>query len=89
MTILILGSFDTKADEHAFLRNQILARGQQVLTVDLGVLGSTEQFPVDVEADVVARAGGVSIDELRENHDRGKAMKVMAKGGGADRWQTV
>ncbi|HUG19884.1 MAG TPA: Tm-1-like ATP-binding domain-containing protein, partial [Planctomycetaceae bacterium] len=80
MTILILGSFDTKADEHAFLRNLILARGHQVLTLNLGVLGTTNLFPVDIEADELARAGGVPLEELRANRDRGEAMKVMSRG---------
>lgn len=80
MTILILGSFDTKAGEHAFLRNQILARGHRVLTLNFGVLGSTDQFPVDFEADSISIAGGLSLETLRENHDRGEAMKVMSRG---------
>lgn len=80
MTILILGSFDTKAGEYAFLRNQILARGHQVVTMNLGVLGSTDQFPVDIEADEIAKAGGVALEDLRANRDRGEAMKAISRG---------
>jgi uncharacterized protein (UPF0261 family) len=79
-TILIIGAFDSKGVEFAFLREQILARGHRVLTLNTGVLGSTGLFPVDVESDVVAKAGGSSISALRASNDRGLAMKTMAAG---------
>ena len=78
--ICLLGAFDTKGPEYAFVREQIVARGQEVLTVNTGVMGSTDLFPVDVEADKVAEAGGGDLDQLRENKDRGEAMKVMCAG---------
>ena len=78
--ICLIGSFDTKGPEYAFVREQILARGQQILTVNTGVMGSTDLFPVDVEADKVAEAGGGSLEQLREKKDRGEAMKIMCAG---------
>ncbi len=79
-TILVIGAFDTKGPEYAFLREQILERGHAVLTLNTGVLGSSELFPVDIEADEVTRAGGGDLEELRAGQDRGEAMKVMSKG---------
>jgi uncharacterized protein (UPF0261 family) len=79
-TILMIGAFDTKGTEYAFLREQILARGHAVLAANTGVLGSTDMFPVDVEADEIARAGGAELAALRERKDRGEAMKVMGAG---------
>jgi uncharacterized protein (UPF0261 family) len=79
-TICLIGAFDTKGSEYAFVRGQILTRGQEVLTVNTGVMGSTDLFPVDVEADKVADAGGGSLEQLRERKDRGEAMKVMCAG---------
>jgi uncharacterized protein (UPF0261 family) len=78
--ILIIGAFDTKGAEYGFLREQILKRGHKVFTVNTGVLGSTELFPVDVEADEVVRAGGGDLKALREKRDRGPAMAAMADG---------
>ena len=75
-TILIVGTFDTKGAEYAFLREQILALGGDVVTLNAGTLGSTDLFPVDVEADDVARAGGEGLVALRQRHDRGAAMAV-------------
>lgn len=79
-TILIIGTFDTKAEEFAFLRQRVLGRGFPVLTMNVGVLGTTDKFKVDIEADLVAQAGGSNIETLRKQKDRGEAMKVMAAG---------
>lgn len=78
--IWLIGCFDTKGAEYAFLREQILAQGHTVRTLNIGVLGTTQLFPVDVEAHVVAEAGGGDLTELRGASDRGRAMKVMAQG---------
>lgn len=78
--ICIIGAFDTKGEEYAFVREQILARGHEVLTVNTGIMGSTDLFPVDIEAYEVAQAGGGSLEQLREGKDRGEAMKVMVAG---------
>jgi uncharacterized protein (UPF0261 family) len=82
-TIAIMGAFDTKGPEYAFLRERILAHGHRVLSVNTGVLGSTDLFPVDVEADEVARAAGADINALRDKRDRGEAMKAMSAGAAA------
>ena len=78
--ILLIGCFDTKGAVFAHLRNCILARGERVITVNTGVLGTTTAFPVDYEADAVAQLAGSSIDELQKNQDRGKAIDVMGAG---------
>lgn len=82
-TILMIGTFDSKGPEYAFLYQQIVKRGHQVLSVNTGVLASTELFPVDLEADTVARYGGGDLAILRANQDRGEAMKVMSMGAAA------
>ena len=79
-TVLIIGAFDTKGEEFAFLRQRVLGRGFPVLTMNVGTLGTTDLFPVDIEADHVARAGGSDLESLRKRGDRGEAMKAMAAG---------
>ena len=78
--ICLIGAFDTKGREYGFLRQRILDRGHEVLAVNTGVMGSTDLFPVDVDADEVARAGGGSLEDLRKRKDRGEAMKTMCAG---------
>ena len=79
-TVMIIGAFDTKERDYAFLREEILSRGHEVFSVNTGVLDTTDLFPVHVEADEVAEAGGGDLDSLREKKDRGEAMKIMAEG---------
>lgn len=78
--ILLLGTFDTKGPEYAFLRDRILEAGCEVVSINAGIDGSTDLFPVDVEAGEVAQAGGDSIDVLRRDRDRGRAIAVMGAG---------
>lgn len=79
-TVAMIGAFDTKGSEYAFLRGQLLAQGVEVLSVNVGTLGATELFPVDVAAEEIAEAGGMRLSEIRERQDRGEAMKAMAAG---------
>jgi uncharacterized protein (UPF0261 family) len=81
--IVVLGAFDSKGAEYAFLRDAIHQQGGKTLTVNFGVLGSTDRFRVDVEAAEVASAGGADLDALRSAGDRGAAMKCMAAGSAA------
>lgn len=78
--VCLIGAFDTKGPEYAFVRDQIIARGKEVLTVNTGIMGSTDLFQVDVEADEVSAAGGVKLEILRQKKDRGEAMKIMCDG---------
>lgn len=79
-TILLIGAFDTKDVDYVYLRDRILRRDHRVLTVNTGVLGITELFPVDIEAAEVAEAGGANLPSLRAAQDRGEAMKAMSSG---------
>jgi uncharacterized protein (UPF0261 family) len=78
--IVLLGAFDSKGAEYEFLRNAIVRQGAETLAVNFGTLGSTDRFPVDIDAEEVARAGGGDLESLRKAADRGAAMKVMAAG---------
>jgi uncharacterized protein (UPF0261 family) len=79
-TILLLGAFDTKAPEYAYLINQIKSQNCSTLTMNFGVMGTTTLFPVHIEADQVAHAAGADLATLRQNKDRGAAMKAMSTG---------
>jgi uncharacterized protein (UPF0261 family) len=76
-TICVIGAFDTKGEDHAFLRQEILKLGCQVLTINIGVLGTTSLFPVDFEAKDVLKAGGIDLGGIRAQGDKGAAMKAF------------
>ncbi len=79
-TILLIGAFDVKGEEYAFVRKQIETQGCKILSMNFGTLGSTDLFPVDIDNAAVAKAGGADINQLQKDRDRGKAMAVMGKG---------
>jgi uncharacterized protein (UPF0261 family) len=76
-TICVVGAFDTKGEDHAFLRQEILKLGHQVLTINIGVLGTTTLFPVDYEAGDVLKSAGIDLANIRAQGDKGAAMKTF------------
>ena len=45
-SIAMIGAFDTKGEEYAFLRERIVERGHEVVAIDTGVLAATGRFHV-------------------------------------------
>ena len=78
-TIAILGTMDTKGEEHAFVAEQIQARGHQTLVVDVGALEPPKLQP-DITREQVAQAAGVNFATLVARRDRGEAVAAMSKG---------
>lgn len=78
--ILMLGCFDTKGEIFSYLRDCILAKGERIIALNTGVMGTTDRFHIDFESDAVALAGGLTITDLRTKKDRGLAIDVMGKG---------
>ncbi len=81
-TVALLGTFDTKGAEYAFLRNRIERLGCAVLMIDAGVR-SDPDFPVDFSRADVAAAAGAQIEELNRSADRGVAVGTQAEGAAA------
>ncbi|MBU0735773.1 MAG: Tm-1-like ATP-binding domain-containing protein [Proteobacteria bacterium] len=79
-TVLLIGAFDVKGEEYNFTRKLIEAQGCKTLTMNFGVLGGTDLFPIDIDNAEVAKAGGGNINQLQKEKDRGAAMAIMAKG---------
>src|SRR5262245_7572482 len=78
-TIAILGTMDTKGEEHAFVAQQIKQRGHDVLVIDVGALGEPGLKP-DITRREVAAAAGVDFDALLAKSDRGQTVAAMATG---------
>ncbi len=75
--IAVVGTLDTKGSEHAFVAEQIRARGHQTLLIDVGTL-----LPPTVEPDVkrqqIAGVGEIDLDRLTELKNRGESIKAMS-----------
>lgn len=82
MSVVIVGTVDTKGEEIEFARNILEAEGVDVHVVDAGVVGEPA-FEPDTSADEVARAAETTLESLREDADRGQAMEAMGEGAAA------
>ncbi|MDE0333582.1 MAG: Tm-1-like ATP-binding domain-containing protein [Defluviicoccus sp.] len=81
-TILIVGTYDTKNPELAYMAERVRSLGGGVLTMDMSVLGDPEA-PVDYSKHEVAEAGGSSIREAVDAGHENAAMQIMARGASA------
>lgn len=79
--IAVLGTLDTKGEEHDFVAKVIRARGHEVVLIDVGSGGPPTVRP-DVSRETVAAAGGVDLDGIKVRQDRGEAVKAMASAAG-------
>ncbi len=78
-TIAILGTFDTKGIEHAFVAEFIRARGFETLLIHAGSLHEPAIVP-DIGSAEVAAAGSPEWQSILARQDRGECVSLMAQG---------
>ncbi len=76
-TIAILGTLDTKGDEHAFVAEQIRARGHETLVIDVGTAFAPTLKP-DITREEVAKLAGIDLAAVLVKNDRGEAVTAMS-----------
>lgn len=76
--ILLVSTLDTKGPESFYLRDSIRERGITPLIMDLSM--SAETPGADIPPSEVARAAGVSIEEIRSSRERKKITRQMISG---------
>lgn len=74
-TIAVIGTLDSKGEEHAYVAEQIRSLGQQALLIDVGTLGEPQVTP-DVSREDVLSASSIA---LPAEEDRGARVGVMAE----------
>ena len=77
-TVALVGTFDSKGVEYAYVKKIIENLGLKTFTVHMGVFEPL--FTPDVSNAEVARAAGVDIKEVAAKKDRGWATEVLSKG---------
>lgn len=85
-TILVIGTFDTKANELDYLIGRIREEGGNVLTMDVSVLGDPPQS-VDITKHNVAAAADSTIDGLIALGEESEAFEKMSAGAVATTWR--
>jgi uncharacterized protein (UPF0261 family) len=78
-TIAVLGTFDTKGEEHGYVAELIRARGHATLLIDVGALEAPRITP-DVPRTEIADAAGTDLARIVARRDRGEAVAAMTRG---------
>jgi len=79
-TILMLGCFDTKAEDFNYLHSCLDDLGASVFSLNTGVKETNCDFPIDITALEVASQTNISFDQLRETEDRNIVIEKMGEG---------
>jgi uncharacterized protein (UPF0261 family) len=77
-TIAVLGTLDSKGEEHAFVAALIARHGHTPLLIDVGTGGPATVQP-DVTREQVAAAAGIDLAALMAKKDRGECVVAMTK----------
>ena len=77
-TIAVLGTLDSKGDEHAFVADQIRLRGHEALLIDVGT-GSDPVVRPEVSRFEVAEVGGIDLQPILDRKDRGECVAAMTR----------
>jgi uncharacterized protein (UPF0261 family) len=77
-TIAVLGTLDSKGEEHAFVAALISKHGHEPLLIDVGTGGPATVQP-DVTREQVAAAAGIDLSALMAKKDRGECVVAMTK----------
>ncbi|NNE90538.1 MAG: Tm-1-like ATP-binding domain-containing protein, partial [Verrucomicrobiales bacterium] len=77
-TIAVLGTLDSKGEEHAFVADLIRKNGHTTLLIDVGTGGDPTIQP-DIDRNEVAAADGVDLPALMARKDRGECVVAMSQ----------
>lgn len=78
--IIMMGCFDTKAEVFAYLYQELIRLGRNVITVNTGILGTTDLFPVQYENHEVMALAGHDLAEIAAGQNRNHAIEQITKG---------
>jgi uncharacterized protein (UPF0261 family) len=79
MSVLLIGTLDTKGQEIGFVRELLHQQGVATHVVDAGVL-QPPAFVPDIARDEVYQAAGTSVAAIQRAGDRGRAIEAAARG---------
>jgi len=79
MSVLLIGTLDTKGAELAYVRDRLVSAGVSVLVADAGVMGAPA-FEPDISREVLYSRTGTTSETIKASGDRGKAIALAAEG---------
>ena len=78
--VLIIGTLDTKGPEISYLKKRIEEEGVSTVVLDSGILGQPVDIIPDISREIVAKASGSTLEDIRNIGIRGPAVEQMLKG---------
>ena len=78
-TIAILGTFDTKGAEHAFIAEHLKTQGFATLLIDVGSLADPAIVPDVSRTEVLAALDDPETDAILARQDRGECVTLMGR----------
>ncbi|MFT7035743.1 MAG: hypothetical protein ACJA2S_004267 [Cyclobacteriaceae bacterium] len=79
-SVIMLGCFDTKAEDFSYLYDCLQLQKVNVISINTGVMHTTESFPIDFDSEEVAKSAGTTLTELQNAGDRSVAVEKMGVG---------
>ncbi len=79
MSVLLIGTLDTKGTEYAYVRDRLRAARVPVLVADAGVMGPPA-FEPDISRAAIFSAAGANAERVKATGDRGHAVELAALG---------
>jgi uncharacterized protein (UPF0261 family) len=79
MSVLLIGTLDTKGAEIGYVRDRLRDAGASAIVMDAGVMGPPA-FSPDIAREAVFAAAGATAAAVRAAGDRGKAVALAAEG---------
>ena len=77
-TIAVLGTLDSKGEEHAYVAEKIRARGHRPLLIDVGS-GAPPTVTPDFTREQVSSSAGLDLTALSARRDRGECVVAMSE----------
>jgi uncharacterized protein (UPF0261 family) len=77
--IAIVGTLDTKFEEMGLIQAFVQKKGHDPVVIDAGIMGTIPLTP-QISRDMVAKAAGMSLQEVQSLGDEGRAIAIMAEG---------
>jgi len=75
--ILVIVNLDTRGHEFSFVKESITKRGLRPIIMDFS-MEKKPPYPGDITCEEVAAAGGMSIEDVRYNYNKGDRFKATA-----------
>lgn len=77
--VIMIGCFDTKAEVFHYLYQHLIGQGCEVTSINTGIFGSTDLFPVTYENHWLLNSVGSSLEDVKVESNRNNAVALMSK----------